>query len=193
MARNSRKSQHKALLKEVGALIQQSPDSLATRLTALARSKLDALEAQLLAGDPGVTIQDITTLQETFDKYVPKPTTHLVLSVVETADVQTCPGCKHKYELATVRRTLEESQRAAREREAQELASKKAVSTRPGAVEATSPENAPAATPAPANVVPIDGEKRAADPCCGAGGRAAQAPSGRSVARVSPPNPGSVT
>jgi hypothetical protein len=154
---------HKALLREVSKLIHQPVDSLAVRLTVLARLKLDALEAQLIAGDPTVTVADITTLQETFDPYVPKRGIAVELHVVETQDTQTCPACQHKFDLATVRRTLEESQHAAREREALEMAHKKAVSERHGSVSTPAENNAPAGSPAPTNVGPIDGEKRAAD------------------------------
>jgi hypothetical protein len=87
MARNERKSRHKALLREVAALINQPVDSLAVRLTALARLKLDSLEAQLLAGDSSVTVADITTLQETFDKYVPKRTINVEIEIIRPSDV----------------------------------------------------------------------------------------------------------
>jgi hypothetical protein len=72
-----------------GKLIGQPADSLAVRLVALARLKMDALEVQLLAGDPTVSLADIATLQETFDKYVPKPKIEVKLTIVEPADKAT--------------------------------------------------------------------------------------------------------
>jgi hypothetical protein len=68
------------LLRDVGKLIGQPADSIAVRLVALARLKMDATEAQLLSGDPAVTVQDITALEEVFAKYVPKPGMNLKVS-----------------------------------------------------------------------------------------------------------------
>jgi hypothetical protein len=56
------------------------------RLTALARLKLDSLEAQLLDGDPTVTVQDIITLQGAFDKYVPPPKMQITVKYADAAD-----------------------------------------------------------------------------------------------------------
>jgi hypothetical protein len=92
---------------------------------------------------------------------------NLDLHVVETLEVQTCPHCNTKYELATVRRTLEESQRAARERDALETAHRKAVSASQGAGATPAGNSSPAGSPeaqrGPQNVIAIDPEKRAAD------------------------------
>jgi hypothetical protein len=50
MTTNARKSRHKALLKEVAALIGQPADSLAVELVALAKLKLEGVKLQLLRG-----------------------------------------------------------------------------------------------------------------------------------------------
>jgi hypothetical protein len=57
---------------------------------------------------------------------------NLNVHIVETSDVVACPKCSHEFAPAVVYRTLEESQRAAREREATEKAVPKST---PGTVD----------------------------------------------------------
>lgn len=97
MTTNDRKSRHRALLRDVARLISQPADSLAVRLVALARLKMDATEAALLSGDPTVTIGDITALEEVFAKYVPKAP--LAVQVTYVHPTTKCPQCQHEFNL----------------------------------------------------------------------------------------------
>jgi hypothetical protein len=86
MTSKPRKNAHKALLRDVSRLINQPVDSLATRFVALAKLKLDATEAQLLAGDPSVTVADLRALEEILSAHVPRPGLQVVVKFAEPAD-----------------------------------------------------------------------------------------------------------
>jgi hypothetical protein len=167
MARNRRKSQHKALLQEIAALINQPVDSLAVRLVALARLKLDATEAELLAGNSSATIQDITTLQETFDKYVPKPRIQITVKYADATDaapadhaavsgLAECRRCR--WRPANTDRWPECPRCGWRHGDDTSAPWQPLIAGIPAP--ASSPEPAPAATTSPPNVIALD-EQRA--------------------------------
>jgi hypothetical protein len=173
MARNERKSRHKALLKEVSALINQPVDSLAVRLVALARLKMDGVEAQLLSGDPSITVADITTLQGIFSAHVPKPGLAIRVTYVDGADTAPpdsaavdglieCRRCHWRpFDRDRVERCYRCGWRHGDDVSAPWQPVIATADTSKG-ISPGSPENLSTSSPAPGNVVPLDG-KRAAE------------------------------
>jgi hypothetical protein len=139
------------LLRDVGKLIGQPADSIAVRLVALARLKMDATEAQLLSGDPAVTVQDITALEEVFAKYVPKPGMNLKVSFV--SGVVGMFKCQHCH--------MENRVEDYRGPEPKKTDSQNAVAQ--PSVSAPASGTADAVPASPANVIPLDPAQRAAE------------------------------
>jgi hypothetical protein len=164
MARNERKSRHKALLRDVAELLGQKPDSLAVRLVALTRLKLDSVEAQLLSGDSSVTVDDITKLREVFDAYIPRPGLALRVTFVEPADAAEA-GYAAIDGVAACRRCTFTPTGADRWPECpkcgwrcgHDVSSPAPLIAGP----TSSPEPLPAATTSPPNVIPLNAEQRA--------------------------------
>jgi hypothetical protein len=169
-----RKARHKALLRDVAKLINQPADSLAVRLVALARLRMDVVEAQLLSGDSSVTVADITALQEIFAAHVPKPKMQINVRFVEPADAAEagsgaidgvavcrrcswtpagndrwpeCPACGWRcgHDIAGPHTPL--------------IAGIPAPASKADSL--SSPQSSPATATAPGNVIPMNAEQRA--------------------------------
>jgi hypothetical protein len=181
-----RKKRHQALLREVSKLIDQPVDSLAVRLVSLARLKMDVVEAQLLQGDPSVTVADITALKETFNAFIPPPAMEIRVRYQDAIDAAAPDHASISGLRACRRCTWTPSGvdqwpacptcgwRAGEDITAEWTPFARPV-TSPSRGAPLAPQNAPAATTAPTNTVREDAEAE----------YAAQAAERRRQARIS--------
>jgi hypothetical protein len=174
MTSKPRKNAHKALLRDVSRLINQPVDSLATRFVALAKLKLDATEAQLLAGDPSVTVADLRALEEILSAHVPRPGLQITVKYAEPADAAPadhaavdglveCRRCHWRpADKDRVSRCYRCGWTHGADFDSPWTPLIAPADTSPVAP-SLSPQNAPAGSPSPANVIPLDAEQRKAE------------------------------
>jgi hypothetical protein len=167
MTSKPRKNAHKALLRDVSRLINQPVDSLATRFVALAKLKLDATEAQLLAGDPSVTVADLRALEEILSAHVPRPGLQVVVKFAEPADaaeadhaaVDNLRACRRCGWVPFDRDRVERCY-ACGWKAGDDIAGPHTPLIAPVGAPTSSPEPLPATAIAPANVIPMNAEQR---------------------------------
>jgi hypothetical protein len=83
----SYKALHTQLLEDTAKLIGHPVDALVTRFVALARLKMETIEMQLIAGNPhAATAQEIDTLRQQLDPYMPKSRLELKVSFISPCD-----------------------------------------------------------------------------------------------------------
>lgn len=165
MTKPDRKARHKALLREIAKLIDQPVDALATRLMALARLKLDTAEVQLLSGDPTVTMADIRELREVFDTYVPPPAMEIRVTYADGTDsaapdraaVSDCVECRRCHFVPTGTDRWPACPKCGWRHGDDHLAPWTALI----AETPLAPQNAPATSVSPANVLPLKPVTRA--------------------------------
>jgi hypothetical protein len=81
------KTLHTQLLEDTARMINQPVDALVTRFVSLARLKMETIEMQLIAGDPhAATAQEIDTLRQQLDPYMPRPKLEIKVSYADPVD-----------------------------------------------------------------------------------------------------------
>jgi hypothetical protein len=100
----SHKALHAQLLEDTAKLIGHPADALVTRFVALARLKMETIEMQLIAGDPhAATAQEIDTLRQQLDPYMPKSKMEVKVSFASPRD-EAKPGTASVCGLESCRR-----------------------------------------------------------------------------------------
>jgi hypothetical protein len=91
-------------LEDTAKLIGHPADALVTRFVALARLKMETIEMQLIAGDPhAATAQEIDTLRQQLDPYMPKSSMEIKVSFAPPRD-EAKPGTASVCGLESCRR-----------------------------------------------------------------------------------------